>query len=257
MTSLEEIRAKVIELGPWHQDVEIVPGLTTAAALADLEGSDNGWIRPRGTGARWQRMLKQIYPNGLEGRAFLDCACNCGGFTFWTKEIGAGECFGFDAREHWITQARFLLEHRDGPRDGIRFERRDLYELAGEETGSFDVTLFKGILYHLPDPVAGLKIVADRTRELLIVNTATRSGLPDGLLSIDLEDDQSFLSGVHGLSWFPTGPEVVRRILRWLGFPETAIVSYREELAGTPGHGRMEILASRREGLLEKFSPSR
>ena len=45
---------------------------------------------------------------------------------------------------------------------------------VGERLGNerFDICLFKGIFYHLPDPVAGLKIVADRTDEVLILDTA-------------------------------------------------------------------------------------
>ena len=49
----------------------------------------------------------------MEGRRVLDCACNCGYFLFWSRELGAGEGLGFDAREHWIRQARFLAAHRE------------------------------------------------------------------------------------------------------------------------------------------------
>jgi tRNA (mo5U34)-methyltransferase len=50
----------------------------------------------------------------------LDCACNCGAFLFWAKELGADECFGFDIRQHWIDQAEFLREHRAWPTEGMR-----------------------------------------------------------------------------------------------------------------------------------------
>jgi tRNA (mo5U34)-methyltransferase len=45
-------------------------------------------------------MMNLIYPGGLEGRRFLDCACNCVAYSFWAKELGASETFGFDVREH-------------------------------------------------------------------------------------------------------------------------------------------------------------
>ena len=79
--------------------------------------------------------LGAIFPRGLEGRTVMDCACNCGAYLFWSKEPGAGECFGFDAREHWIAQARFLAEHRTQPSDGMRFEVCDLYDLPRARAG--------------------------------------------------------------------------------------------------------------------------
>src|SRR5438046_2699327 len=71
-----------------------------------------GEIAFRAPRQRFLQLLEKLYPNGLGGRRVLDCACNCGGYTFWAKEAGAGECFGFDVRKHWIDQAKFLLQHR-------------------------------------------------------------------------------------------------------------------------------------------------
>src|SRR5436309_1828615 len=165
-----DLRAEVIRLGPWHIEVEITPELTTRAFLEASEGT-----YPESFGALsfysprdgFVRKLLRVFPDGLEGRSVLDCACNCGAYLFWAKELGAGECLGFDAREHWIEQARFLAKHRTGPGDDIRFEVCDLYDLPKLGLETFDVTLFNGIFYHLPDPVAGMKIAADLTRELL------------------------------------------------------------------------------------------
>ena len=114
-----ELKEEIIRLGPWHLDVQVTPELSSSTFLDAPEGtygSDQiSFINPRDP---WQRMMKTIYPDGLEGRSFLDCACNCGGYSFWTKELGAGFCLGFDVREHWIRQAEFLLENREWPSDG-------------------------------------------------------------------------------------------------------------------------------------------
>ena len=111
----DELAAEVIRLGPWHIEVEITPEVSTAVALdappgtyPDSFGKISFSRRYDGIMAR----LRKVFPNGLEGRSVMDCACNCGAYLFWSKEHGAGECFGFDAREHWIEQARFLAEHR-------------------------------------------------------------------------------------------------------------------------------------------------
>lgn len=251
-----ELKEEIIRLGPWHHDVQITPEISTSVFLEAPEGtydsSRPSFINPRND---FLDTMRKIYPEGLEGRTLLDCACNCGGYCFWAKEIGAGECFGFDAREHWIEQARFLKESRTvGPTDGLRFEVMDLYNLPNLGLEPFDVTFFRGIFYHLPDPITALKVAADLTREVLILNTAIWNDLPDGMLAIAEEGTEDLMTGVHGLSWFPTGPNVLTRTLRWMGFTEIRlVVSHTRHKDLPPRLGNLEIIASRKEGLLKKL----
>jgi SAM-dependent methyltransferase len=249
------LREEIIRLGPWHLEVQVTPEVSTRV-WTEAQGGVPGdsadkmpFMDPR---PDLEAQIRRIYPEGLAGRSFLDCACNCGGYSFHAKELGAGDCFGFDVREHWIRQARFLLEHRTaGPTDAMRFEVCDLYDLPGKGLPAFDITLFMGIFYHLPDPITGLKIAADMTGELMVVNTATRSGLPDGLLSVERESRELVLSGVYGLNWLPTGPDVVAQALRWAGFVDTHLVWWQREVQ--PGRGRLEMVASKKQGLLNVF----
>jgi SAM-dependent methyltransferase len=199
-------------------------------------------------GRPYFRNLIAEHVGSLEGKRFLDCACNCGGYSFWARELGAEECFGFDVREHWIRQARFLTEVRGETH--CRFEVCDLYELPDLEP--FDVTLFKGIFYHLPDPISGLKVAADLTRDTLILNTATRSDLPDGSLVPVEETTAHPMSGIHGFCWYPTGPNTIKPILRWLGFPIVTVTLWESEhpQQATDGWpiGRLELVAGRPRG---------
>jgi hypothetical protein len=199
----------------------------------------------------YRQQLLSVYPEGLEGRGVLDCACNCGAHVFWAKELGAGRCYGSDVREHWINQARFLLEHRSGDTSDMRFEVRDLYDLPDLGFEPFEVTIFNGIFYHLPDPVRGLKIAADLTTELMFLDSATRSGHPDGFLSVGEESREIVMSGVYGLCWFPTGPEVMARILRWAGFREIRLYKWNRENKPGAGLGRLGMLASKVPGQLD------
>ena len=258
--SVSDLREEIIRLGPWHIQVQVTPEVDTSAFLEAPPGTYEGakdarkvqFLDPR---KPFENLMRRIYPAGLEGRTFLDCACNCGAYSFWAKEIGASRCFGFDVRDHWVDQARFLQQNRTvGPTDGVRFETMDLYELPKAGLEPFDVTLFKGIFYHLPDPITGLKAAADLTKELLVLDTATRNGLPDGVLAVDTENREQVMSGVYGLNWFPTGPGVLDHVLRWMGFEETWTVFWRGRTAGQPPHlGRLRLVASRRKGLLEGF----
>jgi SAM-dependent methyltransferase len=207
----------------------------------------------RSPGERFRSLMRDIYAAGLEGRTVLDCACNCGAYLFWAAELGAGGGFGFDVRDHWIQQARFLLRNRERPSTGLRFEVLDLYDLPGRGLGRFDVTLFNGIFYHLPDPIRGLRIAADLTSELLIVTTATREGEPDNRLALELESTDQLMSGVYGLKWRPTGEEVMRKILAWAGFPEVRVVNHVTNVPGHGDAGRIQLIAGRTAGVLAHY----
>jgi tRNA (mo5U34)-methyltransferase len=195
-----------------------------------------------------ERLLRAVYPNGLDGRSVLDCACNAGGHLFGAVRAGAGSGLGFDAREHWIAQARFLAQHV--PADGLDFEVLDLRDLPSRGLGQFDVCFFNGIFYHLPDPVAGLRIAADHARELLILNTSTAAGR-GRTLTLTHESDEALLSGVHGLAWLPT-TEVLKSILEWCGFPHVHVVWQVAQAPSSPrGWGRVLLVAARDANTLE------
>jgi tRNA (mo5U34)-methyltransferase len=248
-----QLKDEIVKLGPWHLDIEVVPGLTTRAWFEEaghVTDPEHGNTHFQNPAPRFKEMLEALYPGGLEGRAMLDCACNCGGYLFWARELGAGRCFGFDVRDHWIRQAHFLREHREGAQD-IDFRVLDLYDLPGLGLEPFDFTLFNGIFYHLPEPVGGLRVAADLTREVLMVATATRSGREDGALVAGFESREELMSGVHGLMWRPTGPVVLERILKHLGFEDTHVLTWQKETQ--PGWGRLQMLAARTPGMLDSM----
>lgn len=219
LMSAQELHDKIVSLGPWHHDVEVAPGVRTGApprpGTYPPELGTPSVIRPDDAMAR---LVEEVYPGGLAGRSVLDCACNAGGYLFAAARLGAGRCFGFDVREHWIRQARFLSEHL--PSEDIEFATLDLASLPQRRVGVFDLTLFNGIFYHLPDPIAGLRVAADHTKELLVVNTAALPGDAEALV-LSRESTTEVMSGVHGLAWLPTGDGVLRAILGWCGFPHT------------------------------------
>jgi 2-polyprenyl-3-methyl-5-hydroxy-6-metoxy-1,4-benzoquinol methylase len=185
------IEAQIRELGPWHHEIEVQPGVSTRLALDESYPDEFGPVSFLDLREGIRSKLLAVYPNGLEGRSVLDCGCNCGECLFWAKELGAGQCFGFDAREHWIRQGRFLAEYSQLPSDDVTLEVMNLYDLPDQNLGQFDVVFFHGLLYHLPDPVTGLRIAADHCRELMFVSTSTAAGLPDGLLKVDRRASRS------------------------------------------------------------------
>lgn len=256
-----QIKERLKDLAPWHIDVEIKPGLSTAASKEDgeHEGRFVSFLDPKDG---FFNLVRKIYPDGMEGRRFFENACNCGAHCFWAKELGASTAFGYDVREHWIDQAMFLKEHRQYPSEGIWFEVRDLYDIPQLKLEPFHLTLFNGIFYHLPDPVTGLKIAADLTREVLVIDSACSSAFgPEqkrGYLAASTEGDRHLMSGVYRLNWFPSGPAVLEHLLRWMGFREFRLLYWKRkvekptrtgELKDTIG--RLSLAASKIEGLLD------
>ena len=261
VSEAERLRLEVRSLAPWHLAVEVRDGVTTAHGADAKVDPKLGKVSFLDAAPGYRALMSSVYPDGLAGRSVLDCACNCGGYVFWSRELGAGDCFGFDVHEHWIRQAEFLQREREQPSDGTSFAVLDLYDLPTHLTSQFDISIFKGIFYHLPDPVRGLKIVADQTRELMLLNTATRAGVEDGFLAVAQESTDALMSGVYGLNWLPTGPEVLSQILRWLGFTAIRVSWWQKETPlrgdGAQQLGRIELLAARDEATFRQYDAAR
>lgn len=248
---------RINHMAPWHMAVQVLPDLNTGQVF-----SEDGMVRHRPSNHgvsllqlrdRFVKLMQEIYPDGLSGKRFLDCACNAGGYCFWARELDVQFAFGFDVRKHWIKQANFVKNHRTvAPTDRIQFRVMDLYELPKQNLPPFDVCNFKGIFYHLPDPITGLKCAADLTREVMIFNTSTTWGEPDGYMKSGWESRENVMSGVHGLKWYPTGPNVLADILKWLGFEEMKLMFFKQQ-HDQPQLGRVEIIASKIKGKLENL----
>lgn len=249
----EELIQKIRELGPWHHDIELNNEVHTGKVFSStgiLPKQENDGVTLISPRAHFTNLVNDCYSGSLKGKTFLDCACNGGAYCFLAREFGAEDVVGFDVREHWINQAVFAQEHRiTAPVDNIRFEVLDLYDVPKENLQPFDFTYFSGIFYHLPDPVTGLKIAADLTKDVFFINTAgiSRPENPMGL-SMSHESTSKIMSGVHEISWFPNGPECVQVLLHWLGFPEVKLT----KLVKNPNNRiRMSMVAAREKGRLE------
>ncbi|MBO9468466.1 class I SAM-dependent methyltransferase [Tropicibacter sp. R15_0] len=253
--SRQELLDQIQKLAPWHHHLELGNGLSTSdQPNLDTTGKEVTFLNAHSS---FQFATEHVLPNGMEGRSFLDCACNAGGYSFAAKDAGASRTYGFDVRDHWINQANFVLENREEDSSGMAFEVADLMQIgAGDQ--EFDVTWFSGIFYHLPDPVTGLKYAADRTKELLFLNTACSPYVPGDVevpaLHYKKEGVEEVMSGVHELSWLPSGPKVLKGILKWLGFAEAKIYYWQVNLPDRSKQNRASrigIVAAREPGRLD------
>jgi SAM-dependent methyltransferase len=242
---MQNLRTEVERLAPWHFDLQLAEGLRTIDVNA-AEGKHMGVVDPN----ELAKLLRRIYPDGLQGRSFFDVGCNGGGYCIVANQLGAGSAFGFDSRQHWIDQAEFLARHFKV--DNVRFERAALHEVNFPH--DFDICLFKGILYHLPDPVHALQTVCDRTKELIIVDTETEGKRGDLCFRLNAEGTTSLMTGMHGLAWWPSGPDLIMSILERLGFPETREVFWNPKtIKRRPQAGRCRVIAARNPEILRRY----
>ncbi len=248
-----ELIAAIRNLAPWHHDIQLTSAVSTgrvfseSGRLSPPENQGVSLISPR---EKFLRRLDELFPKGLTGKRLLDCACNAGGYCFWARERDVAAAVGFDVRAHWIEQAQFVQRQRIvQPTDRLEFWKLDLYDLPKRELQPFDLTYFSGIFYHLPDPITGLKIAADLTRDVLVLNTSMdNSGVSTLGLKLSMEGTEPLMSGVHELAWLPNNPETMFAILRYMGFHEMKLTN--DQTNPTSNRRRVEIYAARTAGRL-------
>ena len=123
---------------------------------------------------RSARRLKGIHmPESLAGMSVLDIGTFDGFYAFEAERRG-GKVVATDTAvwrnpdigRHGFDLARRVL--------GSSVEDRevDVHDLSPETVGVFDLVLFLGVLYHLPNPLLALERVASVTRHHLIMETA-------------------------------------------------------------------------------------
>ena len=119
-------------------------------------------------------VLRALRALPLTGRRVLDVGCRDGLFAFEAERLGAAEVVGID--NNLSPGATAVLIPALGSR--VRMEELNLLDATAERLGRFDLIVFAGVLYHLRDPFAGLRVLAELLVEggVLIVETALLLG---------------------------------------------------------------------------------
>jgi len=255
MLSVAEVEQNLRNLGPWHFNIEVMPGIRTAAYNKESYGHVDldkvGIIDPD----EMRDLLRVILPDGgVSGKTFLDVGCNAGGYCFVAHELGARACYGFDVRDHWIRQAEFIKSIKYPGATTLQFTKADVKQFAHQQ--QYDVVLFKGVFYHLPDPISTLGKLCDLTGRAIIVDSASRSDIPGECMVPWWESTTHVMSGVDGLAWFPGGPEVIGSILKWRGFEHMRVIHHRKGGKEERFRGRFRVIAARRQSDLSAFDAS-
>jgi len=160
-----DIVAELRALAPWPYDLPVADGISILAGNLDDAG-DNLYPNIRVVATTGiERLLRALYPNGMQQKTMLDVACNGGAHSFLGHRLGADFVYGFDVRQHGIDQAMYLKERYEIEPSRLTFACHHVDDLPQE--GVFNVAIFSGIFYHLPAPVGVIRNIADRTKEAI------------------------------------------------------------------------------------------
>ena len=172
---------------------------------------------------RSPRRLKGIgMPSSLAGKSVLDIGTFDGFYAFEAERRGARVVATDTAVWHnpHIGRRGFDLARRVL---GSSVEDRevDVLDLSPESVGTFDLVLFLGVLYHLPNPLLALERVASVTKRQLIMEThvdllGTRRAAAAFYPGDELQDDVS--------NWWGPNLAGAKGMLEAVGFSRVDVV---------------------------------
>jgi tRNA (mo5U34)-methyltransferase len=138
----------------------------------------NGVLTP-GQDESAAKLARIRMPARLDGWSVLDIGAWDGFFSFEAERRGAARVVAIDPEcwrdpawgpDGWGTKRPFELARRT-LRSGVQDVDIDLADLSPETIGEFDLVLFLGVFYHLPDPWRIFRAAASVCRRLMIVET--------------------------------------------------------------------------------------
>lgn len=117
---------------------------------------------------------EQVFLQPVAGKSVLDIGAWDGFFSFEAERRGARRVLATDhfcwSGPGWGTKAGFDYVH-GRLESSVESLDVDVFDLDPVKLGTFDMTFFFGVLYHLKDPFGGLEKAAAMTSETLIVET--------------------------------------------------------------------------------------
>jgi 2-polyprenyl-3-methyl-5-hydroxy-6-metoxy-1,4-benzoquinol methylase len=178
-------------------------------------GPGTGHHRPSRVLAAFMNRFDAL-PERLDGLRVLDIGCYSGGTSLLMAAMGASVV----AVEEVTKYVDCLLYLRDA--FGVeKLEPRNLslYDLTADEfQDAFDIVLFSGVLYHLSDPVLGMRISFDAVRpggRCLLETAVTRS---DARI-LEYAGKNEAGRG-DAANWFYPSPLVVSEMMDEVGFSD-------------------------------------
>jgi SAM-dependent methyltransferase len=225
----EELRERLEEWAPWSVLIEFSNGVNTG----ELEQRF-----PFTRSPLWKLgQFEGTVPFATLGEV-LDVGCNVGYNAIHLARTCGARCVGIDVWKPVIDAASYLAALADAD---------CVFELAHAESfirpEAFDLVLHFGTLYHLPNPLTGLRAAWENLR-------------PDGWLCIETQTyddpaDDRLCYWLHGLNndpsnFFALSTAIVRETLELLGFTDVTEVDRGATAVGDREHMYRVMIAARK-----------
>jgi tRNA (mo5U34)-methyltransferase len=180
----DEVQTKVDSVPHWYHRIEVARGVVT----------------PGVTNSDVYLPFLSI-PEDCSGKRVLDLGTRDGYFAFEYERRGA-EVVAIDYMPREATGfgvAAELLGSR------VEYLQANIYDVRPERFGTFDIVLFLGLLYHLPDPLGALELVRAISRDMMFLETQL---LDNALLMANgsfarLSDIAPKLDGIPLMQFYP------------------------------------------------------
>lgn len=146
--------------------------------------------------------LKKLdIPKDCTGKRVLDIGTRDGYFAFELEKRGA-EVVAIDYVPIEKTGFHVVAELLDSK---VVYIHENIYNLNPDSLGTFDIVLFLGLLYHLPDPINALNIVRSLCTDRMYLETQSIDNalmLPDGKFT-SLDSISPVLTQIPLVQFYP------------------------------------------------------
>ncbi len=176
-------------------------------------------------------------PRELSGKHVLDIGCWTGATSLLLAAMGA-DVVGVEEVRKYVEALEYLCESFGV--ETVQPRNLSLYDLGAPEfQDAFDIVLFGGVLYHLSDPVVGLRHTYNALAPggaLLLESAVTRSAKRD----LEYGGAGEIGRDPAGANWFFPSPATLRALVEEVGYQ--AGRSYIQPQADRP-RDRMLLVA--------------
>ncbi len=228
-------RDSIESLSPWFYEFDLgSAGRTTSKLSANVRRIHETRLR-----MVTEAVLANLTAKEIARARCLDVGCHEGFYAVEMAKLGFHRVVGIDAREESLRKARFVARALRERR--LTFRRLNAECVSPASIGTYDVTLFLGLLYHVENPMLCLRNLSSVTQRLSVIETQVIDEVEGevewgselwkhryrGVLAL-IDEDAEFRTGNTEVGATPLGlcpsPNALRTMLEHAGFRDVVFL---------------------------------